>query len=74
MQVSRTPRSKFVCLCSAQWCLASEKRSSGKSLGWFWWVNRGYGDLKIAAVLDLAGNDARAQFVCSNSACIFQIY
>ena len=72
MQVSRTPRTKFVLF--ARGCLASEKRSSGKSLGWFWWVSRGYGDLKIVAVLDLAGIDARARFVCSNSACILQIF
>ncbi len=41
--------------------MASEKRSSGKSPGWFWWVNRGYGDLKTAVDLDLVGNGARAR-------------
>jgi hypothetical protein len=32
-------------LCIADRCLASEKRSSGKSWGWAWWNGRAYGDL-----------------------------
>ena len=71
MQVSRTPRAKF------DWRAALPgvgEALSGKSLGCFWWVRRGYGDLKIAAVLDLAGKDARGRLVCSNPTCILQIF
>jgi len=38
-------------LCSADRCLASEKRSSGKSRGWAWWIVCCYGDLSGAFVL-----------------------
>ena len=36
-------------LGGAERCLASEKRSSGKSRGWAWWNSGIYGDLMGAA-------------------------
>jgi len=39
-------------LCDADRCLASEKRSSGKSRGWAWWVVCCYGDLGFVPSLD----------------------
>ena len=50
VQVSRTPRGR---LSDAGRCLASEKRSSGKSRGWAWWIGCDYGDLGSAVALDL---------------------
>jgi hypothetical protein len=39
-------------LSDAERCLASEKRSSGKSRGWAWWVSC-YGDLRVGLAADL---------------------
>ena len=39
-------------LSNAGRCLASEKRSSGKSRGWSWWVVCCYGDLSGWGALD----------------------
>jgi hypothetical protein len=40
-------------LSDAERCLASEKRSSGKSRGWAWWAVCCYGDLGCGLALDL---------------------
>ena len=40
-------------LIDAGRCLASEKRSSGKSRGWAWWAVCCYGDLGCGLALDL---------------------
>jgi len=37
-------------LCDTDRCLASEKRSSGKSWGWSGWIDCCYGDLRNACV------------------------
>lgn len=49
-------------------CLASEKRSSGKSRGWAWWIGCDYGDLGSAGSLDLTVQAGCAGFVRTNSA------
>ncbi len=41
-------------LCDADLCLASEKRSSGKSRGFAWWGVCCYGDLGSVLVSDPA--------------------
>jgi hypothetical protein len=40
-------------LCDADRCLASEKRSSGKSRGWSWWIVCCYGDCRGASAFTL---------------------
>ena len=47
-------------LSNAHRCLASEKRSSGKSRGGFGRVSWVYGDLRRASAFDLAGQDVFA--------------
>jgi hypothetical protein len=60
-------------LSDAERCLASEKRSSGKSRGWFGRISCVYGDLSLATALYLTFQDMFAGLVCSDLPRVLQL-
>jgi len=55
-------------LGDAEHCLASEKRSSGKSRGWAWWIVCCYGDLSGVRALILLVHTRFWKFLRANRA------